>query len=169
MSHIMDTGTVCVVCKQENPPGATECLKCTAPLRISATVLLSDHLKQEIARGSRTYQGKMEAGSIALHFIGRKQPLMVPIENEVVLGRHVGDDSPKVVDLTRYRAGLLGVSRRHVVIRASKDGYTIEDLGSTNGSWVNENPLTPNTRYLLANGDNVRLGELIMYVYFKPA
>lgn len=165
----MNTGTVCVVCNQQNPPGATRCLKCTAPLRVSATVILSEQLKQEIARESRTYQGKMEPGSIALHLVGRRDPLLVDVDDEVILGRHMGGDSPNVVDLTPYRAGLLGVSRRHAIIQATEDGYTIEDLGSTNGTWVNENRLPEETPYVLASGDCVRLGELILYVFFRPA
>ena len=164
----MASGTVCVVCNQVNPPGAIECLKCTAPLRVSNTVLLSDQLKQEIVRESRAYQGELEAGTMTFHFVGRRQPLLVQVKDEVVLGRYTGEDTLNVADLTEFRAGLLGVSRRHAAIQPTEDGYAIVDLNSTNGTWVNGNPLSPGIEYTLESGDNLQLGELTMYVYFRP-
>lgn len=51
------------------------------------------------------------------------------------------------------------VSSRHAEIRPEGDGYTITDLGSTNGTFVNEQRLAPNTPYRLNNGDRVRFGD----------
>jgi hypothetical protein len=50
-----------------------------------------------------------------------------------------------------------GVSRRHAEIRPSHDGWTVEDLGSTNGVLVNGQP----TRGAqpLQSGDRVELGS----------
>lgn len=165
----MDSGKVCVVCNQMNPPGTKECLKCTAPLRVSATVLLSGQVRQQISQQSQITQGEMAPGTIGLHFVGRKKPLVIPIDDTLILGRDAGDGVANLVDLTRYRAGLLGVSRQHAAIHAGDNGYVIEDLNSTNGTWVNETPLKPETPFALANGDNIRLGELIIYLYFKLA
>lgn len=163
----MASGKICVVCNHVNPPGATQCVKCTAPMKVARTLHISANLRQEIARERRDYQGELEAGFIALHLVGRRQPLHVLVQEEVILGRHAGGDTTNVVDLSDFRAGLLGVSRRHAVVRASDKGYEIEDKGSTNGSWVNEAPLLPETPFSLANGDCIRLGELTMYIYFK--
>ena len=43
------------------------------------------------------------------------------------------------------------------------DGYTIEDLGSTNGTWVNERRTSG--PHQLSNGESVRLGDNITLVY----
>ena len=53
-----------------------------------------------------------------------------------------------------------GVSRRHAEIRPSHDGWTVEDLGSTNGVLVNGQP----TRGAqpLQSGDRVELGSTEM-------
>ena len=50
-----------------------------------------------------------------------------------------------------------GVSRRHAAIRPSGDGWTIEDLGSTNGVLVNGREVHGEER--LAPGDRLGLGS----------
>jgi hypothetical protein len=50
-----------------------------------------------------------------------------------------------------------GVSRRHADIRPSPEGWTVEDLGSTNGVLVNGRPSSG--AQLLHSGDRVELGS----------
>ncbi len=49
------------------------------------------------------------------------------------------------------------VSRRHAAIRAGTDGIGIEDLGSRNGTYVNEQRIS--VLRVLAEGDEVRVGR----------
>ena len=49
------------------------------------------------------------------------------------------------------------VSRSHAVVRAVDSAVEIEDLGSTNGTFVNELKITGPTR--LSNGDILRIGQ----------
>ena len=51
------------------------------------------------------------------------------------------------------------VSSHHAQLRALGQGYEIVDLGSSNGTFVNEQRLLPNTPYRLSSGDQIRLGE----------
>jgi hypothetical protein len=51
----------------------------------------------------------------------------------------------------------VGISRRHADIRPGSDGWTIEDLGSTNGVLVNGQPI--HGAQLLQAGDRVELGS----------
>ncbi len=50
------------------------------------------------------------------------------------------------------------VSRRHIRVVPSGDGYAVSDLGSTNGTFVNNAPVT---RHLLHDGDYLRVGKCI--------
>jgi hypothetical protein len=50
-----------------------------------------------------------------------------------------------------------GVSRRHVLIMASPGGYTIRDLGSQNGTYVNGERVDEGP---LADGDRITIGEM---------
>jgi pSer/pThr/pTyr-binding forkhead associated (FHA) protein len=48
------------------------------------------------------------------------------------------------------------VSRRHAEIVRAGDRVVVEDLGSTNGTFVNDSPVTGERE--LASGDEVRFG-----------
>ena len=48
------------------------------------------------------------------------------------------------------------ISRRHVRIQIEAESVSIEDLGSKNGTWLNDRPVTAPTK--MSDGDTVRLG-----------
>jgi hypothetical protein len=48
------------------------------------------------------------------------------------------------------------VSRRHAVVNQGDDGFTIEDLGSLNGTFLNRSRIERST---LENGDEVQIGK----------
>ena len=79
-------------------------------------------------------------------------------------GRRVEVDAELV--LGREDAGLTiedeEISRRHAVIRPADGGIEIEDLGSTNGTYVNGVRIEAATR--LAGGDTVKLGQSVLQV-----
>src|SRR3954451_16463511 len=52
------------------------------------------------------------------------------------------------------------VSRRHAVIRVEADGVAIEDLGSTNGTFVNDERIQGVRA--LRDGDTVRFGNTVL-------
>ena len=56
------------------------------------------------------------------------------------------------------------VSRRHCRITRTDGGLMLRDLGSTNGTSVNDEPLSPNQDVRLASGDHVNLGGMIFKV-----
>ena len=63
------------------------------------------------------------------------------------IGRHA--DSTIVVDDPR-------VSRRHAAVRPVTGGHLVVDLGSTNGTTVNGQPIDEQT---LQPGDEIQVGE----------
>jgi hypothetical protein len=79
-------------------------------------------------------------------------------------GRRVEVDAELVVG--REDAGLTiedeEISRRHAVIRPGNGGIEIEDLGSTNGTYVNGVRIEGVTR--LAGGDTVKLGKSVLQI-----
>ncbi len=54
------------------------------------------------------------------------------------------------------------VSRRHALVRRRGGGLTIEDLGSSFGTFVNEQPLIRGESVALKDGDVVRIGQVQM-------
>ena len=80
--------------------------------------------------------------------------------SETIIGR---DPS---VDLTISSPA---VSRRHAKLTREDDGFVLEDLGSSNGSWLNSNRLQPYVPVPLKSGDRLRLSQIDIEVYFgKP-
>lgn len=73
-------------------------------------------------------------------------------------------DSQKIIgkDLERAQVQMLqeGISRVHALIVKEGENCIIEDLNSTNGTWINGKPLEPRTRYVLKQGDKVRFAGL---------
>jgi pSer/pThr/pTyr-binding forkhead associated (FHA) protein len=60
------------------------------------------------------------------------------------------------------------VSRRHARLTRRGDGYLLEDLGSTNGTYLNG--VRVDTAVFLHDGDLIDLGETVrlMYINFDP-
>ncbi len=64
-------------------------------------------------------------------------------------------------DMTFYDEGGY-VSRRHARITKGSRGYFITDLGSSNGTTLNGQPLTPHRAYLLHHGDRIQVGLVVI-------
>jgi signal transduction histidine kinase/pSer/pThr/pTyr-binding forkhead associated (FHA) protein len=88
-----------------------------------------------------------------------EQSFGLDIYGDIEIGR--GDDSgPEYVDLSRYNALELGVSRRHIRLRPSESSLMVMDLGSTNQTRKNGRPIGVNTPYALIDEDILGLGAL---------
>ena len=72
----------------------------------------------------------------------------------------VNDATGASFDLTGFGGMEKGVSRKHAVIHHSGSDYTVEDMGSTNGTYVNRKKVIPNTPEAIKPGDEIRFGKL---------
>jgi pSer/pThr/pTyr-binding forkhead associated (FHA) protein len=74
---------------------------------------------------------------------------------------HMGkpnDRIPPDVDVSGFSNSEI-VSRIHADIRVEADAYYIEDVGSSNGTYINNLPLLPGNRHRLRPGDRISLGK----------
>lgn len=60
-----------------------------------------------------------------------------------------------------------GVSRRHAIISRNDETYYVMDLGSVNGSFLNKQRLGPQVATALKDGDELRLGNVVMKVVME--
>lgn len=77
--------------------------------------------------------------------------------NEVELDKQqivIGRDEKNVICLSD-----ISVSRRHALLTCALDEYFIEDLGSTNGTLLNDRPIS---KHMLKPGDQLRIGEYVL-------
>ena len=58
------------------------------------------------------------------------------------------------------------VSRRHAIVAPTANGYSIQDLGSKNGTWVNGNRLGADPQNL-STGDTIVLGNNQVMIRFS--
>lgn len=74
---------------------------------------------------------------------------------------HIGkpnDRIPPTIDVSGFPNSEI-VSRVHADIRVEGDTYYIEDVGSSNGTYINNLPLPPGNRHRLRAGDRIALGK----------
>ncbi|MGI0489549.1 FHA domain-containing protein [Pantanalinema rosaneae CENA516] len=84
--------------------------------------------------------------------------LEVPTSLTVI---HIGkpnDRIPPDIDVSGFPNSEI-VSRIHADIRVEGDAYFIEDVGSSNGTYINNLPLSMGNRHRLRSGDRIALGK----------
>mgnify|MGYP001150538485 CR=1 FL=1 len=91
-----------------------------------------------------------------------------PKHDEVTIGRSdkALDINPDI-DLAQDKGAELGVSRRHALLTFQDEQVFLTDLGSTNRTFINRRPLMKGQPQKLHNGDEIRLGNIILKTIFK--
>lgn len=93
--------------------------------------------------------------------------IQVRVKETMIMGRSDDDiDGHPDIDLEPYDAYMKGVSREHAVIVAGNNRVAVQDLGSANGTFLNNGRLEPGAQYRLHHGDRLALGELELQVLF---
>jgi hypothetical protein len=165
---------ICPNCQHKEMSGAIYCSKCGAQL-IDMTVtthkIHTTEARQEANRqpSSMTPAPARQLQSwISLNMIESGQILPLADRTEFTLGRSAeGQPIVPDVDLSPYNAYANGVSRLHAVIKLIKDQIVLVDLGSSNGTYLNGNRLSPYIETSVAHGDVVYLGKLKMQLLIE--
>ncbi|MDQ1434738.1 MAG: hypothetical protein QOF59_1554 [Actinomycetota bacterium] len=142
---------LCARCGHQNPEDARFCSSCGAPLgdNEDTTLTLS-------AVEAATEEDELEhyldglAPGVGMLVVrhGPNAGSSYRLENpSTAIGRHPDSDI-FLDDIT--------VSRRHVVVEHDGDGYTLRDVGSLNGTYVNRARVDEAT---LQYGDEVQIGR----------
>jgi hypothetical protein len=166
---------ICPVCKNKNELEAVVCGHCGAALEDpfmdpGAKTKTTDMqaLTPEQIRDWSIDKAAIPDGGIAVYVEGGFNPVHIDSKREFVIGRKVGTTSEGLLDLSPSGGYHLGVSRRHAVIRRTENGYEVLDLGSANGTWLNDERLIPHKSYPLDSGSQLRLGSMRLFVLFGP-
>lgn len=105
---------------------------------------------------------------VIFHVRGNDKPLKLHLETELVLGRTHGTEKVDV-DFSPYGAVEAGVSRRHARLRRQNETVVIIDEDSANGTFLNGQKILSNEPRILRDGDEVRLGRLVMRASFEDS
>jgi hypothetical protein len=106
-------------------------------------------------------------GIIKLHVVGMPAPIEVRLNPAIILGRADKDNASEMcIDLTLFGAAEQGVSRQHACLELLNKTVMLTDLGSTNGTFLNDQRIMPQQRRVVRDNDEIRLGRLVMHIYF---
>ena len=173
----------CTQCGHQNPDGARFCSQCgsrletaaapaapaapagESPSESTATITFGGSLPDHEQRSSADERSLNESDAAAVDALPAGSALLVVqrgpssgsrflLDTEVVsAGRHP-DSEIFLDDVT--------VSRRHAEFRRTAEGFTVADVGSLNGTYVNRDRIDEVT---LQGGDEVQIGKYRL-VYF---
>ncbi|MBZ0295096.1 MAG: FHA domain-containing protein [Anaerolineae bacterium] len=165
--------TVCPNCQRENHEAAKICAFCGAPLdnKETSTRTLKDTDFEEGRPqwGTARFNDRMYL-SINIRDAEDRHIFYFDEFDELTLGRTDPEtgDAPDL-DLEGYDATEKGVSRRHALIIRRDTSLNLLDMNSPNGTFLNGQRLVPNQPRLLRDGDEIRLGHLVMRILFARA
>ncbi|MBA3289164.1 MAG: FHA domain-containing protein [Acidimicrobiia bacterium] len=151
----------CNHCGHRNPPESSFCSSCGSTLDLHAdrTITLTAVDPHQDAAGSdddvAVPVGELptDAGVLVVRAgsqAGDRFPLDRPMTR---LGRH--PDSEIILDD-------ITVSRRHVAIERTPEGYVVSDAGSLNGTYVNQERID---RAVLRHGDELQVGKFRLVLF----
>lgn len=162
--------SVCAFCGQPNRTGVLYCAYCSQELpavKDESTVPVNPF--QQIHERPKVTVSAWTGPGLTLRIATDQGLKAIPLPHgqSIVVGRVDHDTtSPPDLDLAVYGALEEGVSRRHAVIDFLEDSARVTDLGSRNGTYINGKQLPPNRPHIISNGDELRLGKLVIYLYF---
>jgi hypothetical protein len=78
----------------------------------------------------------------------------IPADRKLAIGR---EDSP----FARELAGFSNIGRRHATVQSIGNNVVVIDLTSTNGTFVNEERITPLEPRIVSNGDRIRFAASV--------
>lgn len=165
----------CSECGSNEMEGALFCSECGNSLiksreQSTAQLPFSDSLSDPVPPSllGQDFGAVSEAKRVMFVIPSSGRRVILDLDDEIRIGRK--DTARQLnpeLDLTKDRGSDFGVSRLHASIQASNRGVVLIDLGSTNGTLLNNYRLPPDLPYPLHNGDEIRFGRLLVHVFFE--
>lgn len=103
---------------------------------------------------------------LRLTIVGSGMSFNIACKDNIILGRRSSSSKNVTVDLSPFSHTEHGISRQHCALSIIYGVLMVQDLDSTNGTWLNQKALQPYQRYEISSGDMLILGRLTMQVEF---
>ncbi len=166
------TRKICPRCGQSNPTGELFCTNCGSFLSSDTSPHETTRLDDsEHARPSERFLRTRHSILVLVVMPEGEAYTIQPqrFKHETVIGRSEGSTMRPDIDLSAHNAGEMGVSRLHVALQysAKNNLLSVSDMKSANGTFINGQKLYPQEVRVLRDGDELRLGRLVMRVYFQ--
>lgn len=164
----------CPSCGHQVPAGAVFCDNCGVSLSgvqgTPAQPQIQPSAPQQPQIQEPTPQATVVSGTpprLVVQASGASLPFPAG-QPELIVGREdpVSDVFPEI-NLEPHGGEEGGVSRRHAKFTLEGGQWYIQDLDSTNFTFVNKQRLQPNQLHPLTNGDEVRLGRVTLTFFIN--
>lgn len=158
----------CPKCQYENRDGASICDRCGALLIDPSTTKAFQDTDYE--EGDPRWGSARFKDTLVIDIVDTDKQFSFSGFEVLEMGRvdpQTGD-SPSI-DLTDIGALEKGVSRRHAKIVYRDGTLHIVDNNSANGTYLNGQRLVSGQPRILRDGDDIRLGHMVMRVTYKAA
>ena len=167
----------CVVCRNREQEGELFCSECgarltgnwpsTGPSTTIAYAAASRIMEMAAsANAAGASAAALKPGQITLTINGVDQRVVLEGQTEYVLGREGHEGVKPDLNLNDYGGRDKGISRVHAALRRDRGQVFLVDLGSTNGTRLNGQPVPAHQPAPVASGDEIRLGKLLMRINF---
>jgi hypothetical protein len=166
----------CPECGRENTDTAKICVYCGAPLidvkqaYVSTRALGDTDFEEGVPKwGTARFNSRMNL-ILAVQESDKSFVFDANEIEELVIGRMDPDtgESPEI-DLLGVGGLEKGVSRRHAAIVRRDGSLQVVDKGSPNGTFLNGQKLVAHQARVLRDGDDIRLGHLVLRIKFERA
>jgi len=165
----------CTNCRNRELEGELYCSECGARLPIgqpaptsTAAFVQTRGMREAYVPSPSTGADRLGPGQITLLVEGTPQPVLLEGRPEYILGREGSEQVTPDLNLNPYGAREKGVSRVHAALRRDRSQVLLIDLGSTNGTRLNGKTLAAHQPIRVENGDEIRLGRLMLTINFAP-
>ncbi len=161
----------CTACGRQNPDDARFCAQCGTPLVTAAEAPAAESAAEPAGESTATIQigmgDKADTAERQLNPVDAAAVDALPTGHALlVVQRGPGSGSRFLLDADVVNAGRhpeseiflddVTVSRRHAEFTREGDAFTVSDVGSLNGTYVNRDRID---RVRLADGDEVQIGK----------
>jgi pSer/pThr/pTyr-binding forkhead associated (FHA) protein len=159
----------CPSCGKKHRPGTLFCTDCGIYLPTGGTLrttpLPTDELPQSPTAPRESSPSETDdqqpRHSIHIEVLETGRRITLPIVSELLIGRE--DAAHGIfpdIDMTLDNGLEKGVSRRHAKIFRQGGEFYIEDVGSANGTFLNDKHLTPYLPYPISEEDKIQIGQI---------
>jgi len=120
--------------------------------------LEADNSSENTATSASPSATQLQLTEAKLFHVQTNTLIELPTELHILHLGKPNDRIPPTIDVSGFPNSEI-VSRVHADIRVEGDIYYIEDVGSSNGTYINNLPLPPGNRHRLRAGDRIALGK----------
>ena len=150
---------ICLLCQSRQLDGVLFCSECGASLheegpRRESTVSLGLPQPPIVSHSAAPRM-------LTLVVVPSGRRISIDASDDLLVGRK--DNARGIfpdIDLGLDDGYDAGVSRRHAIIAPAREGWSIEDLASANGTFVNGRRIAANTPTIARAGDELQFGTL---------